>query len=107
MWLECPKPMCPRSTVAPPSCISRAFSTMASCSGPFWNRSSSPKKIRSKTASRGISMFWSILSDCIDRGCEDDTGPHCDHTEHDGHADICAGAKPLSVVHQVQGLQAK
>ena len=35
--LECPNPISPRSMVALPRCISRAFSTIASYSGNRWN----------------------------------------------------------------------
>src|ERR1035437_8200615 len=53
-WLDLPKPIGPRSRVALPSCSSRAFSTIASYSGLPPERSLSPIKILSNTASRGI-----------------------------------------------------
>src|SRR5580693_4849941 len=105
MWLEWPKPIWPRSTVAPPSCISRALSTMASCSGKRLNLSSSPKKMRSSTASRGICISGPLYH--IDGRGQHEADPHRDQTQRHRQTDIAAGTKPFAVVHKIKRLQAE
>ena len=70
------------------------------------NLSSSPKKMRSSTASRGICMgqiHFMVLMLAASRLA----GPDRDQAQHHRTADIGAGAEPFAVIHQIERLHAE
>src|SRR5512132_4481129 len=100
-----PKPIGPRSTVAPASPISRAFNTSASYSGRPRHLSSSPTKIRSSTASWGGTCIPNLLA--VHRDAGDVAEPGADQAEEKRQRNVDKRGRPLVVQRQIEGLQAE